>query len=77
MAGFGRDDRDHLYDWVIRDRAIAGQHDLINRPLCGREVREAAAILHERGLSPTAIAERLRVAMRDLRPALATSGRTS
>ncbi|MGH3682066.1 MAG: hypothetical protein ACRDT2_17660, partial [Natronosporangium sp.] len=62
---------DEVYDWVIVFRAVTGQHHLIPRPLCQREIREAADILHQRGHATTnAIAGQLHIAVRDLKRAI-------
>lgn len=64
-----RPDND-LYDWVIVYRAVTGQHELIPRPLCQQEIREAAAILQRRGhVTANSVAGHLRIAVRDLKRA--------
>jgi len=68
---------DEVYDWVIVHRAVTGQHHLIPRPLCQKEIREAAQILQRRGRHVTlnAVANQLRIATRDLKRAFRAAER--
>jgi len=68
---------DEVYDWVIVHRAVTGQHHLIPRPLCQKEIWEAAQILQRRGRHVTlnAVANQLRIAPRDLKRAFRAAER--